>query len=228
MQENKQDRHIGEITGIFEIVERMPHKSSDGHALYKGICVECGYERIAKYSNLKETKKCTHVESTGNFIKHNLIWQNKRIKKIFNGMKQRCYNENCKDYQLYGVKGIKICDQWLDNPLSFEKWSLQNGYTDNLTIDRIDANKDYCPDNCRWIPREDNSRRAGNVNWITIDNQTMTVRQWSDYLEISANTINSYIRKYGLENTIEFIKKFMNNPYKGCNHNQSYYEMYMN
>ena len=83
-----------------------------------------------------------------------------RLYRIFRGMKQRCYNEKNPAYYLYGGKGITICDEWLHNFVAFYQWALNNGYADALTIDRINSNGDYCPENCRWITPSENSRHV--------------------------------------------------------------------
>ena len=127
-------------------------------------------------------------------------------------MKQRCYNKNDKAYRWYGAKDIGICEEWLDNPKSFEEWALKNGYNDNLTIDRIEENKNYSPNNCRWIPLEENTRRAGNVNWITIEEETLTGRQWASKLGLGILTIDKFIREYGLENTKNLIIEMIKSP----------------
>lgn len=83
-----------------------------------------------------------------------------RIYSIFSGMKTRCYNKNCKRYKYYGAKGVKICEEWLNDIQSFIDWSMSNGYNDMLTIDRIDSDGDYCPENCRWISKAENTKYA--------------------------------------------------------------------
>lgn len=220
--------HVGETVGIFTITELMPYKCKDNHSLYKGICNNCGFERIAKYSDLKETTKCTHIRINGEITFCRTNWNNKRIKKTFDGMKQRCYNENEKSYRWYGAKGIKICNEWMNNPLLFEEWAIQNGYEDNLTIDRIDENKDYSPDNCRWITGAQNTKYKSTTYLINVNGEIHTGKDWARELGLGVNLINTYIRKYGLNNTIEFIKRYIKNPNLKPSNNQSIYSIYMN
>lgn len=79
-----------------------------------------------------------------------MINEHKRLHKILIGMKQRCNNKNDKDYYRYGGRGIKVCEEWNSSTESFVEWALNNGYSDNLSIDRIDVNGDYTPSNCKW------------------------------------------------------------------------------
>jgi len=71
-------------------------------------------------------------------------------------MKQRCYNPNNRSYKTYGGRGIKVCDEWRDNFMAFHDWAIANGYEEGLTIDRIDNDGDYEPNNCRWITLQEN------------------------------------------------------------------------
>ena len=91
-------------------------------------------------------------------------------------MKDRCYNPKDKAYKNYGERGIHICDEWLNDFKSFETWSMENGYQDNLTIDRIDVNGNYEPSNCRWVDmktQNSNTRRNFflwyNDKWCTVE-----------------------------------------------------------
>ena len=220
--------HVGKTVGVFDIVERMSYRDNSGGVLYKGICRECGFNRIAKYSDLKATIKCTHIGIDGetSFIKTD--WSNIRIQHIFNSMKQRCYNKNNKSYKWYGAKGIKICKEWMDNPKCFEDWSVTNGYSDDLTIDRIDEDKDYSPDNCRWVTVADNTKYKSTTRTIQVGGISKTGREWAYFLGLGTNVINTYIRKYGIDNTAKFITEYIKNPnLKRENMNQSYYDLYI-
>lgn len=123
-------------------------------------------------------------------VKHDL--SRTRIYHIYIGMKARCYNPNSVPYKRYGAKGIKVCPEWLDKNngfLRFYEWSMNNGYSDELTIDRIDSSKDYCPENCRWA-----NKYVQSVN-------TKKPRNKSGYCGVSKhNNCNTYygrIKVYG-------------------------------
>lgn len=224
--------HIGETHGIYTIVDMLDEKDKHGHYVYIGECRECGYKKYTHYgefsskNNLSVT--CKHLTVVGDYIQK-IKWNNPRMQRIFNAMKQRCYNKKDPAYIWYGAKGIKICQEWLNNHLLFEEWSLQNGYANNLTIDRIDENKDYCPDNCRWISLEDNSKYKSTTDLINVDGEIHTGRDWSKILGLGTNQINRYIKQYGIEGTVEFIKRYIANPnLRPYKRNESIYSIYMN
>ncbi len=228
----KNDNHIGETYGIYTLIEFLNEKDKYGHYLYKGKCKICGYETVRPFSHFSApsaiTNNCKHLDRNGNYYNFNKYnWSNERVGSIFNGIKDRCYNKNNKSYKWYGEKGIKVCKEWIDNPKLFENWALSNGYKDDLTIDRIDENKDYCPENCRWISNNDNAKYKSTTSLIEVDGEIHTGKDWARILGFGPNLINNYIRKYGLENTIEFIKRYRVNPTLKPKGNQSYYDLYM-
>lgn len=118
-----------------------------------------------------------------------------RIYKIYVGMKDRCYNSNNGNYVNYGGRGIKICEEWLKDARVFYEWAINNGYKDNLSIDRIDVNGNYEPNNCRWITLAEQQRNKRTNLKITYQNKTQTLAEWSKELGVSATCISSRIKR---------------------------------
>lgn len=124
-----------------------------------------------------------------------------RLYRTWCGMKKRCYNPNAKDYKYYGGKGITVCDEWLHDFPAFELWSKSNGYSDELTIDRIDSNGIYCPSNCRWITRAEQQRNRSFNVFVEHDGVKKTIAEWSRELGMSDKLLykryNSAIKHKG-------------------------------
>lgn len=222
------DKYVGTDIGIYHIESVCDNRDTDGHKLYHAKCKYCEYENDMRLSTIKHATMCKHQDRAGNLLEFKPYWNYPRLRSIFGSMKDRCFNENNKDYYWYGGKGISIYQEWLNNPKLFEEWAINNGYSDNLTIDRIDSDGDYTPDNCRWISQKENTRRAGKVNWIDVDNIVLTGRQWAQKLQIGINTINSIIRKYGLDKTKELIAAMLKEPpsIKQRKSNQTWFSVY--
>lgn len=102
-----------------------------------------------------------------------------RLYGIYSGMKQRCYNPNNSHYKWYGGKGITICDEWMnENGLqNFITWSLNNGYNEHLTIDRIDSNLGYSPTNCRWLSASENSAKRKSIDFDLSSNNVSMAKK---------------------------------------------------
>jgi hypothetical protein len=121
-----------------------------------------------------------------------------RLNKIWSAMKQRCYNTNNSGYPNYGGRGITICDEWLDannGLVNFRNWAMSNGYNDNLSIDRIDNNKGYSPDNCRWADAKTQSRNRRTNHLFTVECETKTLIEWCEIYGIDRTLIRDRLRR---------------------------------
>lgn len=225
----KPEDKIGEIHGDLIIIEIDRKWKHGTNKIYKCKCTKCGKIGIYAWSDIKKNPTCHHLNVKGYIYNPTFKWKNERLGQIFSSMKDRCYNPKCPSYRWYGNKNINIFDLWMERPEEFEIWAFSNGYNDNLSIDRIDPNKDYCPENCRWITLKENSRFKSSTNRISVDGEVHSGHEWGHLLGIGTNTINVYMRKYGEEKTVEFIKRFINNPTKKEKRNprQSYFDIYM-
>lgn len=122
--------------------------------------------------------------------------ERKRLKSIYGGMKSRCYNENSANYKYYGGKGVAICDEWLLSFENFFDWAISNGYNESLTIDRIDSEKGYAPDNCKWSTKKEQSYNRSMSVKLTLDGRTMYMTEWAEELGIDKKTL-SWRYKHG-------------------------------
>ena len=142
-----------------------------GTRSYWNCICDCGNEKIASLDHLKngDIVSCGCVQKSTlppSHKKHGM--SNTRLYTIWALMKYRCYNPSRKEYHNYGGRGIKVCDEWLHDSLSFFEWSYKNGYIEGagLTLDRIDVNGNYEPSNCRWVSRKtqcNNKRNKGSI-----------------------------------------------------------------
>ena len=110
---------------------------------------------------------------------------------VWKGIKARCCCKTNKYYKRYGLRGIKVCKEWSEDFFSFWKWAIENGYKQGLTIDRINNNGDYCPQNCRWadVYQQANNKRTNIL--ITYKGKTKTLKEWCRTLSLNySRTLN--------------------------------------
>jgi hypothetical protein len=118
-----------------------------------------------------------------------------RLYSIWCDMKRRCYNPKNKRYKCYGGRNIKVCEAWKDNFVKFYEWSISSGYTEDLTIDRIDVNGDYEPSNCRWVTMKEQQRNTTRSHFVTANGETKTMAEWSEITGIPVNVIKDRLNK---------------------------------
>ena len=120
----------------------------------------------------------------------NLTFSERRIKQIYEGMRQRCGYSKAVCYDRYGGRGIDVCDEWKTGWRTFYKWAIKNGYSDELTLDRIDVNKNYSPDNCRWATKKEQANNTSRNVKITYRGKTQNLGQWCEELGLSRSRVN--------------------------------------
>lgn len=188
----------GERFGKLTVVEAVG-KAKNGATLWRCKC-DCGKESIVQGGNLRNG----HTASCGcykaefckeNFTTHGL--EHTRIYQTWVNMLARCFDDKNISYTRYGGRGITVCNEWKDDVQSFYEWSLANGYRDDLTIDRIDANGNYEPNNCRWITiKEQANNRRSNI-LVTYNGKTQTMKQWACDVGIPYQVVWQRMQKLG-------------------------------
>ena len=129
-----------------------------------------------------------------------------KLNKVWRNMKDRCFNPNNKRFPHYGGRGIDVCQEWKDNYVSFRNWAISNGYKIGLSLDRIDNNGNYCPQNCRWVDSIIQNNNFSRNRFVTYNGVTLSISQWSKITKIHRNTLD-YRLKRGWE-----VGKALNYP----------------
>lgn len=172
-------------------------ESYSGNSKWQCLC-ECGKIVFVRTNSLTmgATTSCGCLQkqrAKEKSTKHGL--SNHRLYKTWINMRSRCNNPNATKYELYGGKGIKVCEEWENDFISFYNWALNNNYSKNKSIDRIDGNKNYSPDNCRWATDKVQANNTTQVHNITFNGETMGIYAWADKLGISRKMLSERIRR---------------------------------
>lgn len=199
----------GKIMGNFEVIRRDGY-TSNGGVRWLCKCLSCG-----KFI-YKDTYSLTHktTQSCGCLTNEIISQKNRthglthtRIHNIWNKIRRRCNDIRDKLYCYYGERGIAVCEEWVKDFKNFYDWAMAHGYNDSLTLDRIDVNGNYCPENCRWVNMKvQGNNRRNNIN-ITYQGKTQTLKQWCEELNLDYKLTHRRIRYDGWSVEKAFLYK---------------------
>ena len=173
-----------------------------GQSLRSGATKSCGcLLRETARKNLEPSIR-THSQSKT------------RLYRVWCAMKRRCYNPNTDAYKHYGGRGIKVCDEWKNDFVSFQEWALANGYDEEAkvgqcTIDRKDNNKDYSPENCHWVTQKEQTRNTRTNHYVEYQGETVTIAELSEITGIPYNKLQPRIKTLGWS-----AEKAVNTPFQ--------------
>lgn len=169
----------------------------NGKIYWKCKC-DCGNTTYVKADNLANghTKSCGCGQSKSNY-KHGMT--KTRLHRIWQRMIRRCCDKNEISFKWYGAKGVTVCDEWLGENgfVHFRDWSIKNGYTDELSIDRIDCSKGYSPNNCRWATRKQQDRNKSNSLMYEVNGKTKNLADLAEEYGIKYQVLYCRLKCYG-------------------------------
>lgn len=160
------------------------YMSKNGKHYYKCQCV-CGREIIRERWRITSSTSNRCIHERNKYSEYSKT----RIMQVWRDIIKRCYNPNIKNYKNYGARGITVCDEWKNDFMAFYNWAMENGYQNNLTIDRIDVNGNYEPSNCRWITIAEQQKNKTNNHYIIYKNTKYTLSDLSKELNIPYNKL---------------------------------------
>ena len=140
------------------------------------------------------------------------LMTNTRMYSVWKTMRTRCNNPNHQDYKYYGGRGIKVCKEW-DDFSKFYNWAMANGYSDDLTIDRIDVNKNYEPSNCRWVTMRNQCRNKRNTVYGIYKGERKPLIEISEITGISLYTLHAAVKKSHITDFTNFKPQHADEKY---------------
>ena len=202
---------VGMKFGRLTVMDREPPKSKKAKGLWVCKC-ECGNVIKVNTSALKSGNTtscgCKRKETLRQLrTKHGE--SDTRLYKVWSSMKNRCYNAKDVEYKNYGGRGITVCDEWKDSFVNFSQWAYENGYNKDApkgqcTIDRIDVNGCYEPENCRWVNWHIQMNNKRNNRILTYNGESHTLAEWCEIVNIPYNCLKSRLNKlhWSVEKTL--------------------------
>lgn len=205
----KQRRAVGKLVdltgqrfGRLTVIERAENYiSPKGKQAPRWICqCECGATVVVVGESLRGgvTKSCGCFFRECASKSNTTHGQSKtRLFKIWKGMKNRCYNPNNSAYKMYGGRGVTVCKEWANDFQPFYDWAMSNGYTEKLSIDRIDVNGNYEPSNCRWATQKDQVINRRGIKRYCINGEEKAISEWCELYQKNLYKVCDRISKLG-------------------------------
>lgn len=194
-------KKFGRLTIVGFVHARKPQRGW----LWECRC-DCGKTKILSPQDVKlgKIKSCgcylsERSKERATKFKHT-VYDNRRLYSIYNWMKRRCYNSKTPRYKDYGARGIGICDEWLNDKNGFDnfvEWSITHGYSDNLSIDRIDVNGDYSPENCRWLTLTEQNSNKRDTLWVDYKGERIQLVKLCKKLNVTYDMVHNRIYSLG-------------------------------
>lgn len=208
---------IGKKFNRLTVVKRVI-KNNDKHIYYLCKC-DCGGEKIVRQDHLSRNNivscgcynreqssiRCKYLGKQN--VKHNL--SHSRLYRIYAQIKTRCYNAKSPNFKYYGARGIKVCNEWLGENgfLNFYNWATNNGYDENLSIDRINVDRNYEPSNCKWSDNVEQANNKRNNHYVFYKGNKVTISQLSRMIKINRDVL------YDRINNLQWcLNKAVNTP----------------
>lgn len=187
-------KRFGRLTVI-----RQDGNTKNGSAKWLCIC-DCGNHKTIKGVNLRngQTTSCgcyqkEQVMRFGNVYKPTHGHSRERLYRVWKSMLHRCLSVHSSSYDSYGGRGIKVCEEWREYDV-FKEWALNNGYSEGLSIDRIDVNGNYCPDNCKFSTTKEQANNKRSNVFVEINGESKTIAQWAEYAGLPYETVRQRIK----------------------------------
>ena len=180
-------------TRSHKLVTTGKSKKRNNHSYVEVVC-DCGTTKYIKFSHFKDgsTKSCGCLIREFGLSRKTI--SNRRLYDIYHSMLARCNNLKTSNYEDYGGRGIKVCEEW-SNFKNFETWSLNNGYSDDLSIDRIDNDGNYSPENCRWADKITQANNTRTNKFVEYKGETKTIAEWCRELGLPPARTYARLRK---------------------------------
>jgi len=186
----------GERFGRLVVLEQASSFKTEKRAVTAWLCrCDCGKTVIVRSSGLVSgnTKSCgclhreTALQQGKASATHNETGT--RLYRVWSNMKTRCYNKNNKNYARWGARGVFVCDEWLHDFSAFSSWARSSGYAENLTIDRINNDGPYCPENCHWVTPKAQANNTRKTRLISFNGKTQSLHEWAREYGMKVETL---------------------------------------